>query len=366
MEVQTIELRYFRNYNFLTIKFEPGQNVIWGNNGEGKTSILEAIYFLALTKSFKTHFDRDLVKNGENGFKVQGVFCNRKKKALEIEFRFELPVDKNILVQGSPVEKKADIVGLVPVVCLSPDYASITKSGPEERRRWIDLCISQSDRNYLRALIEYRKALKHRNQLLLAAGNPGNVNQTHLETWNEMLIANAATIIHKRSEGIEKIGQLVATILENIIAAGLKSKIVYRPNITDTRDLREKLTRNLEMEINLGRTLHGPHRDEIDFEFCGKWLRQQGSQGEHKIFLIALKCAEAIYLEDTLEESPILLLDDIFSELDESRAGQLMIQLRGFGQTFITTTNVKEVPTNPAEKVNWLKVQNGTIEIKAA
>lgn len=370
MRLKHLALFSFRNYREIKIEFFNGINIIYGENGSGKTNILEAIYFLALTKSFRTSSERHLVLNNENMFRIKGEFEKAQGRAFECLIAYTLTEGKRLVVNSQKISKFSDYIGEVPTVLLAPSDLTLSQGSPQQRRRFIDLLLCQSHKLYLHHLIQYNRSLRQRNQILQSE----KVDRQLLYSWEENLIRNGIEIIEKRTETIQYLSELVKGHYQSLSGKDDKIKIVYQSNVEGKNgsDIKTAYRRQFEIsraqEIESGYTKVGPHRDELLFLIKGKPMKTFASQGEHKTFIIALKLAEFLYLQKQRSEAPILLFDDIFGELDAGRIQLMLDQLSDFGQVFVTTTskNFFNKVESLSREVRYFHVQNGEVLVEAA
>ena len=370
MHLKHLALFNFRNYQEIKIEFFNGINIVYGENGSGKTNILEAIYFLALTKSFRTSSERHLVLSNQNMFRIKGEFESAQGHAFECLIAYALTEGKRLVVNSQKILKFSDYIGEVPTVLLAPSDLTLTQGSPQQRRRFIDLLLCQSHKLYLHHLIQYNRSLKQRNQILQSE----KVDKQLLYSWEENLIRNGIEIIKKRNETVQYLSELVKSHYQSLSGKEDKIKIVYQCSIDQKNEAaieeayrqQFELTRTEEMES--GYTKVGPHRDELLFLIKGKPIKAFASQGEHKTFIIGLKLAEFFYLQKHRSEAPILLFDDVFGELDAGRIHLMLDQLSGFGQVFVTTTskNFFEKIEHLSSAVKYYHVQNGGVLVEAA
>ncbi|NOX38784.1 MAG: DNA replication/repair protein RecF [Calditrichaeota bacterium] len=365
MKLLELRLNHFRNYQDATIPFQEGINILYGPNGAGKTNILEAIYYLAITKSFRTSIDKHLIFSARDMFRIQGLFHTTQGQEIVAHIAYSITRGKHLSVNGQKITRFADYIGDIPVVLLCPSDLSLSQGSPQQRRRFLDVLLSQSSKIYLHHLVQYRRALKQRNLLLQQTA----VEDSLLESWEENLIKNGVLLIQKRLEVVEELSHRVQELYQRLSKTGDKVKMVYRSRINPGKgqDLetvyRETLRSHRPMEKELGSTLVGPHRDDLLFLINGKPMKTFASQGEHKTFVIALKLAEYHYLQRQKSETPILLFDDIFGELDADRITQMLNHLGSMGQVFVTTTsrNFFEKVGNALADVHYYYVKEGTI-----
>jgi DNA replication and repair protein RecF len=354
MKFREVRLRNFRNHEETEIGCAPGRNVFLGNNGEGKTNILEAISYLCLTKSFYASTDATAVQFGQQGFTVGATALSDIDVSYKIDVSYSKETrEKKIAVNNGTVEDKSSVIGMFPVVVLSPENANVTSGTPADRRRFIDVVISQSNKSYLQDLMEYRRILRQRNRILFEAKGAQRATQDLLEPWNENLINRGAQISHRRAKFVEEFTPYLIGAYTEIAGKEEEPSIIYDSSIkTDSSQtpeqerllFRKQLEQQQVEEQKLGTTLVGPHKDELVFEINGVGLKAFASQGQHKTFLVALKVAEFFYLHERCQETPVLLLDDVFSELDSPRSEKLLSMTGNLGQTFITATDEQRFP----------------------
>ena len=354
MILRSLRLENFRNHAETLAAFADGCNVLTGNNGEGKTNVLEAISVGALTKSFYASHDANAVRTDTTGFSVQAQCVAETEVQYNLLMTYALAESaKKILLNRAAVHPLSSMVGLIPIVVLSPENNGITFGAPAERRRFFDLLLSQASKSYLADASEYRQVLRQRNKILLEAKITKSDPSRVLEPWDEQLCRYAARIIGKRAEAIEQLKPVAAMAYERIAGTDEHPRMEYQTSVEgfdigDTPRLEEALRERLETTRNeerrLGSSLVGPHRDDVAFYVNNLDLRGFASQGQHKTFLVALKLAEFEFLKEHCQETPLLLLDDVFSELDEVRSNRLLGVVSNIGQTFITATDGRAFP----------------------
>ena len=349
MKLGKVEIRDFRNHRHSLIECAGGINALFGDNGEGKTNIVEAISYLCLAKSFYASNDSVVLKIGCERFEVTGEFQGDNETTWTVKALYENATTKKTLtVNKVAAETLSSFVGQFPAVVLSPEQNGITFGAPTERRRFLDLAISQASKMYLEKLLEYRKILRQRNKILFDAKVGRHDPSGELEPWDESLVLTGTDIMMRRRAFV---GEFMPAMMEQFrrVAGGTEEPgIAYQPSFaieagTDReaveKRFREELRAHNGEERKAGTTITGPHRDELDFGIDGMSLRKFASQGQHKTFLVALKLAEFFYLKEKREETPILLLDDVFSELDKGRSARLLDFAEGLGQVFVTATD---------------------------
>lgn len=349
MRLDTLCLREFRNYRQEEISFAPGVNIFLGRNAQGKTNLLEAVYLLAVGKSFRPAADLEMIRHGSASFKIAGVFRGADGAELVTEY-FVSAGEKVIRQNGMPLKRAWDIFGRVGVVLFSPDDLQLLKGGPEYRRAYLDLYLGQTNPQYRHDLYAYQRTMAQRNQVLRRIRD-GLAGRGELQVWNESLLDRAIGLIGGRLRALSALAPL-ATGYHRRLAGGTEQiELIYRLGgrdpVTEEIDLRSRLARELAAreaeEIGRGVTVAGPHRDDLSIRFVtGHDLRSFGSQGQQRTAALAMKLAALDFLRTTGDGQPILLLDDVLSELDDERRRALLSLLAGAGQTLITSADAEE------------------------
>lgn len=357
MEIKSVQLKNFRNYTLENVVFKNGLNILEGKNAQGKTNLLEAVFLCAIGKSPRTNKEKDLLKWNETVGKVTIEFSklNGNKK---IELYLFSNQNKAIKINGVPIKKLGELMGELNAIYFSPDELKLVKESPDERRRFMDIDLSQFNKNYFYALSKYNKILNQRNKLL-KSGNIQSIKET-INIWNEQLSEQACYIILKRLELIEKL-KVFAEKAHYYLTDNQEQMVLSYVGLTDTdKDvLKQKLLNlyenSLEKDLNLGYTSVGPHRDDIKIMVNNIDVRHFGSQGQQRSCALSLKLAELEIFKSNLGEYPVLLLDDVLSELDEFRREKLLKIINNF-QTILTCTEYNlDLPANV------LKVNGGKI-----
>lgn len=360
MYIQSLELNNYRNYKELNMSFEKGTNILYGNNAQGKTNILEAIYVGSTTKSHRGTKDRDIVNfnSDESHIKIMVIKDNIP---IRIDMHLKKNKSKGIAINGIPIKKASELFGMLNVVFFSPEDLNIIKNGPAERRRFIDLELCQLDKIYVHNLVNYNKIVNQRNKLLkdLSFYYDKDLVST-LDVWDLQLADYGAKIITRRSQFIDEINELIYGIHRNLTNGKEELVIRYEPNITGN-NLYDELVRNREKDMKLKSTSVGPHRDDISFYNKNIDIRKFGSQGQQRTAALSLKLAEIELVKNMIKDTPILLLDDVLSELDSNRQRHLLSSLCNV-QTIITCTGLDEFIENRFNIDNVYRVVEGTVE----
>ncbi len=367
--LQTLRLENFRNYSCLEVELDSGLNLFHGSNGSGKTSVLEAVSYLAVARSLRGSSDTEVVKWGERGFGVGGE-ARSGETPVRLVLRFTRSEGKEVRVAGECLTKLSDLVGVLRVAWFSPEDTWITKGGPAERRRLLDMTLCQLDAGYLRALADYRRALRQRNEALLS-WSPDEESDRIVEVWTDRLVKYGSKVIAARLAFLPLFTSSVSRAHSRISAVEAL-ELSYRGTVlsakgdeeaahpaADIEDaFREALARISEDEKRRGFTLLGPHRDDLEVRLNGRLLRSFGSQGQHRTAAIALKLGEAAALDQN-GQGVIVLLDDILSELDEVRAGALVEFAGEFGQALMTSTG--RLPDRIMKRSTCFSVEAGEV-----
>lgn len=357
MEINCLKLSNYRNYTLAEVNFLNGVNFIVGSNAQGKTNMLESIYLTSVGKSPKNSKDKQIVKFNTQRGRIEVDFTTNAGKK-NIQMFLDVSNKKYLRINGLNVLKLTELVGVLSVVYFSPDELKLIKDVPEDRRNFLDISISQFDKVYLYNLLKYDKILKQRNAIL----KDKTSNQTKIEQLNlftPQLVQTAARIIEKRLDFLNKLKNYATSIHKHITIdeqLELNYSYIKKPNLSIEEDLTASFNLIIDKELELGYTCLGPHRDDMLIKINDKDCRTFASQGQQRTVALVLKLALMKVVKDEIGEYPILLLDDVLSELDLDRQNRLLNLCQNF-QTLITCTNVPE--TNI--KHNIIKVKNGEV-----
>ena len=360
MILKQLELNHFRNYYKETFVAGESINLIFGENGHGKTNLLEAIYYLALCQSFRASSDKDCINyySETDFFNIKGLFKNRFDSEETIVVKYSKKESKQIMVNQLKEDRLKDHIGRIPAVLLKPDDLKLSFGGPAERRRFIDVLLSQISSVYVDNLMRYKRAIKQKNSILKAP----QVDKEQLKSWNENLVTYGSEIIRKRIEIIENLNSYLSKFYQDISGQADQLKLDYLSNVTgdDVKEsFRRMLDQHYESELHQRISLVGPHRDDLSFYINSKNVSDFGSQGENKTFIISLKLSEMKLLLNFKEEKPLLIFDDVFNELDQFRVENLLSFLTEIGQVFISTTNEHLID---GDKVTKFHIDNGKLK----
>jgi len=337
--IKSIKLQNYRNYSNLELSFHEKTNIFYGDNGQGKTNILEALYLAGTTKSHRRSKDRDLIQFGyEEGHIEMVVEKNHSQHIIDIHLKKNN--SKGIAINKIPIRRAGELFGLVHFIFFSPEDLNLIKAGPSARRRFMDLELCQLDKIYLNNLHNYNKVVSQRNALLRESNKNGKLIET-LDVWDMQLVKYGNEIIDSRRDFIDKINKIVDNIQGRLTGNREDLRIFYDKNI-ETNKFDFALKKNREKDIKMKATSVGPHRDDICFISNKIDLRHFGSQGQQRTAALALKLAELELVRETIRDAPVLLLDDVLSELDQHRQGYLLNSIRGI-QTLITGTGLDEL-----------------------
>ena len=342
MSIETLKMSGFRNHKEMSLEFGPGVNVIWGENGSGKTSTLEAIHILSVGKSFRTSRLQETIELNSPQARLVGVFVSEKKKK-EITVSHSKDKRKKITINKSEVSP-VEIFGQNPIVLLSPEEQKITNGTPAERRKYFDKIFSTASRTYLQTIVDYSKTLKHKNALLKTRGTTNE-----LDAWDEKLSFLAARVWEQRKALYEKLQH------ELIDVCSLYGKKEIRVSLLEGIPEHKKepffdsLKKNRQKDILYGHTTLGPHTDKPTVLYNQKDIRRIGSQGEHKISLVLIKLAEYQIVRKSTQRTPTILFDDLFATLDFERSDAVFSLLEKNTQTIITNTDLVDIKSHGIE-----------------
>ncbi|MCG8344150.1 MAG: DNA replication/repair protein RecF [Chlorobiales bacterium] len=351
MRLQEIKLVNFRKHPELTFAPSDGINLLYGPNGSGKTNILEAVHYCALAKGLNKSLDRECLTFETNYFLLRSRFVDETGVEVFVKVSYEKASDKRIHVNSEELKKYSGLIGRIPCITFSPVEMSIINGSPQERRRFTDNALSQTNKRYLEDLLQYRRVLQQRNALLAESADRGTESGS-LGVWTEKLSMLAGSIISSRLEFFDRLLVHLEQIYKEI-GLGEVPGFIYMPSFgkllskTSDEDISRIMMQRLgeigSREIYRRQTLLGPHRDDIVFRINDVEIKKYASQGQIRTFLIALKLALQRFVREFTGEPPIFLLDDLFSELDRKRVGKVLQLLEGAGQSIITATETQDI-----------------------
>lgn len=357
MIIKSLELQDYRNYDSLNLAFDKGTNILYGDNAQGKTNILEAIYVSATTKSHKGSKDKDIVNFHKEEAHIR-TFLEKDGVDTRVDMHLRKSKSKGIAVDGQKLKKAADLLGICNVVFFSPEDLGIIKDGPAERRRFVDMELCQLDGFYLYNLNHYNKIVNQRNKLLKDLYFNPDLKDT-LNIWDSQLVSFGSKIIERRKLFVEQLNDIIYGIHKRLSGDKEEIHIQYEPDV-EIEDFEKKLQQNQEKDIKLKQTTVGPHRDDFSFIVENVDIRKFGSQGQQRTAALSLKLSEIELVKKITKDTPILLLDDVLSELDSNRQNYLLNSI-GDIQTIITCTGLEEFVNNRFEINKVYKVENGVV-----
>ena len=357
MIIRSIELRNFRNYENLDIAFDEGTNILYGDNAQGKTNILEAAYMSGTTKSHKGSRDKEMIRFEENEAHIRTV-VEKNEKQFQIDMHLRRNGAKGVAINKIPIKKASELFGILNIVFFSPEDLNIIKNGPSERRRFIDLELCQLDKLYLSDLSNYNKVLNQRNKLLKDIYYRQDLIET-LPMWDSQLMEYGRRIIQKRKQFVEELNDIITEIHMSISGGREQLILKYEPNIDDIF-FEDELLRARNRDLKLCQTTVGPHRDDMLFSIGGIDIRKFGSQGQQRTSALSLKLSEIDLVKKSIHSTPVLLLDDVLSELDSNRQNYLLGSITDI-QTVITCTGLEEFVKNRFQINKIFQVVEGKV-----
>ena len=359
MVIKSLELKNYRNYKDLYIEFSDGTNILYGNNAQGKTNILEAIYVCATTKSHRGSKDREIINFNTEDAHIC-MYVERKSIVHKIDMHLKRSKTKGAAIDGLIVKKSSELFGVVNVVFFSPEDLGIIKNGPSERRRFIDLELCQLNKIYLHNLTNYNKVVNQRNNLLRQLSISPALKET-LDVWDSQLVSYGRQVILQRRKFVRELNELIGPIHDRLSGQKESLKLVYEPSVDD-ESFERVLASKRTNDIRIKTSTVGPHRDDINFIVNGIDIRKFGSQGQQRTAALSLKLAEIELVKSKINDTPVLLLDDVLSELDSFRQNYLLESIKDI-QTVITCTGLDEFVNNRFSINKVFRVIDGTLEI---
>ena len=357
MIVKSLKLKNFRNYDLLHLEFDDAINIFYGDNAQGKTNILESIYLTGTTKSHRGTKDKDMIQFGEEEAHIETI-VEKKGVPFKIDIHLKKNSPKGIAINKIPIKKASELFGIINIVFFSPEDLNIIKNGPAERRRFIDLELSQLDKVYLSDLSNYNRIVNQRNKLLKDIYDKNELLDT-LDIWDMQLVNYGNRVIERRKKFIEQMNLIIGDVHEKLTGGKEHLKIFYEPAVKE-ESFEIALMKNRERDIRMKSTSVGPHRDDICF-MCGDLdIRKFGSQGQQRTAALSLKLSEIELVRQEIKDTPILLLDDVLSELDKHRQNYLLDSIRDV-QTLITCTGLDDFVNHRFSINKILHVEQGHV-----
>lgn len=359
MIIKSLELADYRNYESLELQFDRGTNILYGDNAQGKTNILEAIYVAATTKSHKGSKDKEIVHFDKEEAHIR-TYIEKENVETRVDMHLRKSKSKGIAVDGQKLKKAADLLGICNVVFFSPEDLGIIKNGPAERRRFVDMELCQLDNIYLYNLNNYNKIINQRNKLLKDMFLNPDLKET-LNIWDMQLVSYGSKIIERRKIFVDQLNEIIYEIHKKLSGDREELRIVYEPNV-NTDDFEKNMRYSRERDIKAKMTTVGPHRDDFSIYAGDIDIRKFGSQGQQRTAALSLKLSEIELVKKITKDNPILLLDDVLSELDSNRQNYLLNSIGGI-QTIITCTGLEEFVNNRFEINKVFKVNDGNVTL---
>lgn len=338
MQIDSLELQNFRNYENLSLRLCRGSNILYGENAQGKTNLLEAIFMACTAKSYRFTKDRDLIRFGEEEAHIK-LILRKGSAPYRIDMHLKRNQSKGIAIDEIPIRRASELFGIANIVCFSPEDLSLIKDGPVVRRRFLDLELCQLNRGYLQELGRYGRILNQRNRLLRDIPFKVGLLDT-LSVWDEQLLSSGIALIEIRSAFMKRLSPIISEIHGRLSGGREKIEVDYEPNVK-AENFRKKLSLLRESELKQHLSLAGPHRDDISFRIDGRDIRKFGSQGQQRTAALALKLSEIELVREMIDDTPILLLDDVLSELDSARQNYLLKILKDT-QNIISCTGLDD------------------------
>ena len=367
MRITELKLKNFRNYEDLTLQPDPGVNLFFGRNGSGKTNLLEAIHYAALGRSHRISNDANVVRYGEEGaISTVGIETVLGQREISVRFHPGEAQKKEILIDSKKIQKFSDMMGCLRCVIFSPEDLGLIREGPSVRRRYLDMMISQISRRYFIALQQYRTGLDQRNAILRNLRINPSAGRSLLGVFEEAMAEPAAEIIRERRRVVSLLSDIARETYLRISGTEEQLGIAYHSSVKEEDDIAKQLCRmlqdNREDDIRLGMTSVGPHRDDLILTLDRNLMKQFASQGQVRTAALSMKLSQMKILKDDSGEEPVLLLDDVMSELDRKRRASLISEIMSF-QTFITCADREDVDCEKVSKYWQVCAENGTASL---
>ncbi len=357
MIVRSLRLENYRNYAYLSLEPDPGINILYGDNAQGKTNALEAIYFCAAARSHRGTRDRELIRFGEEESHIQ-MIVEKRGTPIRIDMHLKKGRSKGVAVNTLPIRKVTELYGILHVIFFSPEDLSIIRSSPSERRRFIDSELCQLDPVYTSDLLNYNRVVTQRNRLLKDLEEKPDTRDT-LDVWDEQLVRYGKSVIERRESFLEELDGIIRGIHADLTQGKEELHLLYAPNVR-AQELEQALARGRSRDLAARVSLTGPHRDDMQCRINGIDARHFGSQGQQRSAALSLKLAEIELVKRRIHDTPVLLLDDVLSELDTGRQTQLLSGLSGI-QTFLTCTGLDDFIENCIHIDQRFYVEKGKI-----
>ena len=358
MFIDSLELSKYRNYENLNISFDPGITILYGDNAQGKTNILEALYIAGTTKSHRGSKDKDIIKFDEEEAHIR-LKTTKNDIGHKIDVHLRKNKNKYIAIDGISIKKSGELLGLINMIFFSPEDLSIIKNGPSQRRRFMNLELCELNKLYFDNYINYNKALEQRNTLLKQIVSDNKLKDT-LDIWDDYIIQYGTEVIKERQHFIDRLNEIVKVIHDHLTGGREKIEIKYEKNVS-IEDYEKVLQKKRDIDMRYQSTQTGPHRDDMCFYINGIDVRTYGSQGQQRTAALSLKLAEIELVKSIINDTPVLLLDDVMSELDSNRRNYLLESIKDI-QTVVTCTGYDDFIKSRLTIDKIYEVINGSIK----
>lgn len=361
MYVESLELKNFRNYERISLQFHPGTNVLYGDNAQGKTNLLEAICVCGTTKSHKVIHDAEMIRFGEEESHLR-MSVNKGGIPHRVDMHLKKNRAKGVAVDGIPIRRAAELFGMINIVLFSPEDLQIIKNGPKDRRKFMDSELCQLDRFYFSQLASYNRVIQQRNRLLkdLPSYGAGGSAASTLDVWDEQMTVYGRELIRLRRSFLDQINEIVRPIHSRLTDGKEEILLRYEPSVSEEM-FPDELRKGRERDIRMRLSSVGPHRDDFCVTVNGIDMRHYGSQGQQRSAALSLKLSEITLVRMIAKENPVLLLDDVLSELDGGRQKMLLQSVESV-QTFITCTGMDELVENSFHTDRIFRISRGMAE----
>lgn len=357
MYIESIQLKNFRNYVNLEMNFDKETNILYGDNAQGKTNILEAIYLCGTTKSHRGSKDKEIIRFGEEESHIR-MNIRKDDLSYKIDMHLKKNKAKGVAINGLPIRKARELFGIVNLVFFSPEDLNIIKNGPGERRRFLDMELCQLDHIYLTDLAGYNHIVNQRNKLLKDLYLNPRLKDT-LDVWDMQMIQYGKKVINKRKEFVEELNAVIQDIHQNLTGGAEHLEVLYEPSVESSM-FEQAMAKNRDRDMRMKMTSVGPHRDDLCLMANGIDIRKYGSQGQQRTAALSLKLSEIYLVKKKIKDTPILLLDDVLSELDSNRQTYLLDSIHDI-QTLITCTGLDDFVSHQFQINKVFKVVKGEV-----
>jgi len=367
MILSSLELTDFRNYEIVSIEFGDKKNFLIGNNAQGKTNILEAIYLLCLSRSFRTNYEKEAIRFSASHYTIKGIFKLDSGNIQTLIFHCSQEKGKQITINRKRLSRASELIGNFPIVLSSPDEYILTIGPPPGRRKFVDILLSQIYKKYFSYLQDYHRVVQQRNTILSNWKISGVKSISIIEPWDLRLVEIGSKIIEYRNQFTTSFSEILNNIYSGLVSKKEELTVSYRPDVFSNHsdDIQNFFLNRLKQirhkEIQRGTSLTGPHRDDFVFNINGQELRKFGSRGQHKTVLLSLAIAQFDLIKEKTQEVPIILIDDLYSEIDSEREAKIIESLNKMGQVFITTTKSYNIKSMENSGDRYYFIEHGKI-----